>query len=72
MVNEKEIRKRMIDCEKDVYALARLLGKSYSTVQKKLNNKTPMTLEEADKIQSALGIHDEDFGFYFMSHERQI
>ena len=70
MVNEKEIRKRMIDCEKDTYALAELLGKSYSTVQSKLKNKTPMTLDEAEKIQEALEIHDEDFAYYFMAHER--
>lgn len=71
MVNEKEIRKRMIDCDKDVYDLAALIRRGYSTTQNKLKGKTPITLDEAEKIQGALGIRDEDFAFYFMSHGKR-
>ena len=70
MVNTKGIKKLLIDKDMDLSDLAAVIGRSYTTTSMKLNNASSMTLDEAEKIQEALGIHDEDFAYYFMSHER--
>lgn len=36
----------------------------------KINGKSPLTLEQAEKIQGLLQIEDKDFGYYFLGHER--
>ena len=70
MINTKEIKKRLIDKDLAVADIAVYIGKSYSNTMLKLNGKTPMTLWEAEKIQELLDISNQDFGFYFFSHER--
>lgn len=70
MINTKEIKKRLIDKDLAVADIAVYIGKSYSNAMLKLNGKTPMTLWEAEKIQELLDISNQDFGFYFFSHER--
>lgn len=70
MINTKEIKKLLIDKDLKVNDIAVHIGKSYSNTMLKINGKTPLTLDEAEKIQHLLGIEDRDFGFYFLSHER--
>lgn len=66
MVNTTAIKVLLLKQGKKMADLAPVIGKSYASVQSKLNNKTPMTLEEALKIQHYLGISDDDFTHYFM------
>lgn len=70
MINTKEIKKLLIDKSMTINDVAVYIGKSYSNTNLKLNGKAPMTLNEAEKIQSLLSIEDCDFGFYFFSHSR--
>jgi transcriptional regulator with XRE-family HTH domain len=70
MINTKELKKLLIDKDLTIYDLAAYLGKSHSTVRRKLNGRSPMNLWEAEKIQGILEIENQDFGFYFLSHER--
>lgn len=70
MVNTKGIKKLLIDKDMDLSDLAVAIGRTYTTTSMKLNNSRSMTLDEAEKIQEALGIHDEDFAYYFLSHGR--
>lgn len=72
MINVKEIKKLLIDQDLKTSDVATYIGKSYSNTLSKLNGKTSITLSEADKIQSLLGIDDNDFCFYFLDHERQL
>ena len=71
MINTKALKKLMIDKEVGVADIAETIGRSCSTASMKLNGRRDMTFDEAEKIQAVLGIHDEDFAYYFMSHERE-
>ena len=70
MVNTKALKILMIEKEVGIAGIAEAIGRSYSTASMKINGKRDMTFSEAEKIQALLGIHDEDFAYYFMSHER--
>lgn len=70
MVNTKEIKKRLIDKGMSVGDLAEVMGRSYANISSKINNKTPITLDDAMKMQTVLGISNEDFCFYFLSGGR--
>ena len=72
MINTKEIKKLLIDKDLGIKDIALCLGKSYSNTLLKINGELSLTLGEADKIQKFLGIDDCDFGFYFMSHNREV
>ena len=65
MVNTTAIKVLLLEQGKKMADLAPVIGKSYASVQAKLNNNTPMTLEEALKIQHYLGISDDEFTYYF-------
>lgn len=72
MINTKEIKKLLIDKDLGIKDVASCIGKSYSTTLLKVNGGVPITLSEADKVQTLLGIRDCDFGFYFMSHSPEV
>ena len=72
MINTKELKKLLIDKDLGIKDVALCIGKSYSTTLLKINGEVPITLSEADKVQTLLGIRDCDFGFYFMSHSREV
>ena len=72
MINTKELKKLLIDKDLGIKDVALCIGKSYSTALLKINGEVPITLSEADKVQTLLGIKDCDFGFYFMSHSREV
>lgn len=67
MINTKEIKKLLIDKNLKVHDVAAYIGKSYSNTLLKINGKTPMSLNEAEKLQFLLDIDDCDFCFYFLS-----
>lgn len=72
MINTKEIKKLLIDKDLGIKDIALCLNKSYSSALLKINGELPITLGEAEEIQTLLGISDCDFGFYFMSHSREV
>ena len=72
MINTKELKKLLIDKDLGIKDIAFCIGKSYSNALLKINGDIPITLSEADKVQTLLGISDCDFGFYFLSHSREV
>lgn len=69
MVNTIAIKVRLLERGKQMTDLAPVIGKSYASVQSKINNKTAMTLDEALKIQQFLGITDDEFTEFFFIYE---
>lgn len=69
MVNTKEIRKQMIDKDLTYAALGELLKLAPTTIRQKIANVRPMNLDEAETLQSILGIPDSEFCFYFFNAE---
>lgn len=69
MINTKEIRKQMIDKDLTYVALGKLLDLAPTTVRQKIANVRPMNLDEAEKLQTALGIPDGEFCLYFFNAE---
>lgn len=67
MVNDKEIRKRMIDCGINSTKLADKCGVSTSAISNVLNHKSGISFSLAEKMQKALDIPDEEFTHYFMA-----
>lgn len=70
VLNIKEIKKRMIDESVTAAHLADAVGVTTSTMYRILKGQQMPDLEAAEAMQRLLKIHDEDFCFYFMSHER--
>lgn len=66
MVNTKEIRKRMVDYDLTTAELADAVGMSSAYIGAVINNKKPLTLTTAERIQTALEISNDDFGRYFL------
>lgn len=72
MINTKEIKKLLIDKNLKIQDVAKHIGKSYSSTFSKINGKSPMSLDDAEKIQFLLDIDDCDFCFYFLSHDGDL
>lgn len=72
MINTKEIKKLLIDKDLTINDVAIYIGKSYSNTLLKINGKTSITLDDAEKIQEFLEINDSDFAFYFLHKERTV
>lgn len=67
MVNTLKLRGRIREkglTQKDVAAM---LNVSETTVGAKINNRSPITLDEADKLSEMLGISDEEFVVFFLA-----
>lgn len=45
--------------------LAKAIGINESTLNGKLNNKTPFTMKDIDRICEVLNIHNSEIGTYF-------
>lgn len=65
MPNADALRKKMKECGITQGDLAKYLGIATPTMSQKINNIRPFTLDEAEKVASALHIADSDFGSYF-------
>jgi transcriptional regulator with XRE-family HTH domain len=66
MVNTLKLRGRIRErglTQKDV---AIMLGVSETTVGAKINNRSPITLDEAERISEVLGISDDEFVAFFL------
>lgn len=51
-----------------IQVLAKKVGVSGYTLGKKISNKSPMDLDEADEIAKELDIQDEEYAIYFFTH----
>lgn len=70
MVNTRQLRALMVANDVRMDDVAKALGRTKSIAYNKISGRSEMTLEQAEAVQALLGIRDEDFAFYFMSHER--
>lgn len=71
MVNTKEIKKRMVDCDLTTAQLADEVGISVTYMSSVLNGKRTLTLHVAEGIQKALEIPNDRFGHYFLDGEKE-
>lgn len=69
MVNTKAIKERMDELNVTFDDLGRALKKAPVTVRQKIANVRPIFLDEAEIIQHALDIPDEQFVPYFLAKE---
>lgn len=65
MLNSKLIKQRMAQMGLTQKNLAEMLNLASPTVNQKINNSRPLTLQEAEKIAKILKIEDSLFGEYF-------
>lgn len=71
MVNVRALKARMVELDLTLDDIADAIGKTYATARNKVNGITPFTVHEAEAVQELLGIGDDVFCFYFMSHSRE-
>jgi plasmid maintenance system antidote protein VapI len=69
MVNSKMIKERLCELRMTQGDLARRLDIAQPTMNQKINNIRPLTLEEAEIAAEALQIPDHLFGVYFWARE---
>ena len=65
MVNTNKIKGRMAELGITQKDMAQSLSLAMPTISQKINNKRPMTLDEADKVADKLNIPDSDYATYF-------
>ena len=68
MVNTNKIKGRIREKGYSQASFAKMVDSSETTVCKKINNKVPMTLNEAAEWSTPLGITDSEFGKFFFYH----
>lgn len=71
-MNVIEIKKRNLELNITPKDWSECLGITVQQAYKKINGSSPLTLEQADKIQHLLKIDNCDFGLYFMSGGSRI
>lgn len=67
MINTKAIKDRMKETGVTQAALAEKVGVATPTMNQKIHNIRPITLDEAEKVASALQIRNEEFATYFFA-----
>lgn len=65
-MNVIEVKKRNLELGITAKDWAKCLGLTQQMAYKKISGKSPLTLEQASKVQKLLKIEDKDFAFYFM------
>lgn len=71
-MNIIEIKKRNLELGITPKDWAECLGVKLQHAYKKINGTSPLTLEQADKIQKLLQIDNCDFSLYFLSGGSRI
>ena len=69
MINSKKIKDRLSDMSMTQKELAAFVGIAQPTMNQKINNIRPMTLNEAENVARALNISDDELGVYFFTGE---
>lgn len=70
MVNTRELKKRMLDYGLTTAKLAEKVGVTQGYMSAMITGSRPLTLKNANLIQEALEIPNEEFGFYFLDGAR--
>ena len=65
MINSEKLKLRAKELRIRQSDIAESLSLRQSTINQKLNNRRPMTLNEAEKLANLLRIPDEQFASYF-------
>lgn len=65
MINTDKVKGRMREMRITQKIVAERLGLAQPTVNQKLNNLRPMSLNEAEMLSDLLHISPEEFGTYF-------
>lgn len=69
MINSNKLKQRAKSLGIRQIDIADALGLKQSTVNQKINNVRPMSLDEAEIIAALLKISNEDFAHYFFAAE---
>ncbi|KAF5066234.1 helix-turn-helix transcriptional regulator [Oscillibacter valericigenes] len=67
MINSSAVKLRMKALQLTQDAVASKMGLSQCVLSQKINNKRPMTIKEAEKLQEILKIPDAEFRFFFLT-----
>jgi len=65
MINTEKVKDRIHEKNLTQQYVATTLGISTATINRKINNAAPMTLDEVESLASVLEIPDCEFGIYF-------
>lgn len=65
MVNTLKIKAKLVEKDMTQSDLARVLGVAQPTLSQKINNRRPITLDEAEKMCEVLGIEPNEFASFF-------
>lgn len=65
MINAAKLKGKIVESETTQEILAKKIGLSETSLNRKINNLSPMTLNEAEAIAQWLGITDDNYGNYF-------
>lgn len=68
-MNSVAIKKLMKEKRITQSAVAERMGMSQCALSQKINNKRPVTVQEAEELQRILEIQDHEFRFFFLSCE---
>lgn len=71
-MNVIEIKKRNLDLGLTAKDWAECLGVGLQQAYRKIKGSSPLTLEQAEKIQNLLQIEDRDFAFYFLNGRSRV
>ena len=67
MINTQAIKDRMKETRVTQAELAAAVGIATPTMNQKIHNIRPLTLDEAEKVASVLHIRNEEFAAYFFA-----
>lgn len=67
MINTQAIKDRMKEAGMTQAKLAAAVGIATPTMNQKIHNIRPITLDEAEKVARALDIEDREFAAYFFA-----
>ena len=67
MINTQAIKDRMKEAGMTQAKLAAAVGIATPTMNQKIHNIRPITLDEAEKVARALDIEDREFSAYFFA-----
>lgn len=67
MINTAKLKGRMAEMELTQKDIAKEMKLATPTVNQKINNLRPMSLEEAEQLSKILKIESAEFGKYFLN-----
>lgn len=65
MINTSKLKGRIVEMKTTIGKIALEMNMSGYTLGRKINNESPMSLDEANQLQRILDIPDSEFKPYF-------